>query len=424
MHSRFAISVAALLVTSGAAAQQVTFSRDVAPILQENCQKCHRAGEAAPMSLTTYAESRPWAKAIQQKVSQRIMPPWHADPSIGEWKNERRLTDREIETIVNWVDQGAAEGDPTDMPPPREFPQGWLMGEPDLVFTIPQEQILPPDLVDQYRYLTIPMNLDEDIWVEAVEVRPGNREVVHHVNVFETSSLRQGSPELAAAVLANRDENGKVRNMSGEGFGPLGEGLGRVGGFLPGAMPEIYGEGQAVRLPKGAALILQMHYHKETGEEARDQTSVGVRIRKSPVQQQLLGGAVDNCRFKIPAGADNHEVIAELNVPENVHITAMSPHMHLRGKSFFVWAEFPDGTKRDILSVPNYDFNWQTTYEPVEPIAIPAGTKLKTRAFYDNSTGNPFNPDATIDVQWGEPTTDEMMLMFFRYTVDRESLGD
>jgi hypothetical protein len=296
------------------------------------------------------------------------------------------------------------------------------MGEPDLVFTLVQEQHLPADLVDEYRYLAIPMDLKEDVWIYAVEVRPGNREVVHHVNVFETSALYAATAEereaREAARQRNLDEKGNPRNMSGEGIGPFGEPLGRVGGFLPGALPSILAEGQAVRLPAGASLLLQMHYHKETGEEARDLTRVGVRLARGPVQQQLLGGAVDNCTFKIPAGADNHEVAARLPIRENIRITAMSPHMHLRGKNFEVWADLPDGSRLDILSVPRYDFNWQTTYEPDEPIALPAGSVLRTRAYYDNSVNNPFNPDPTIDVVWGEPTTAEMMLMFFRYTLD------
>ncbi len=404
------------------APERVTFSRDVAPIFQENCQMCHRPGEAAPMSLLTFDEARPWAKSIREKVSARAMPPWHANPDIGEWKNERRLTDEEIATIVAWVDQGTAQGDPADLPPAREWTDGWLMGEPDMVFTLLQEQFLPAELEDEYRYLAIPMGLKEDVWIGAVEVRPGNREVVHHVNVFETSGLNALSPEERAAREAarqqNLDENGKARNMSGEGVGPFGEPLGRVGGFLPGGTPLILAKGEGVRLPKGASLLLQIHYHKETGEEARDLTKVGVRLAKGPIEQQLLGGAVDNCRFKIPAGDAHHEVVARLPIDKQIHITAMSPHMHLRGKSFEVWADLPDGGRLDILDVPRYDFNWQTTYEPAEPIALPAGAVLHTRAFFDNSAGNVFNPDPTIDVQWGEPTTDEMMLMFFRYTLD------
>jgi len=403
----------------------VTFSRDVAPIFQNHCQSCHRPGEAAPMALLTYEQVRPWSKSIREKVAARTMPPWYADPAIGKWKNEQKLTEDEIRTIVSWVEGGAVEGDTADLPAPKTWTPGWLMGEPDMVFTLPREQVLPPDLVDQYRYVAIPMGLAEDVWMEAFEVRPGNRSVVHHVNVFESSHLYD--PELMKALAAasdqSKDASGKARKMSGQGFGPNGEPSGRVGGFLPGDVPFVLPEGHGVLLPANSSLMLQIHYHKDPGKEERDRTSVGVRIRKTPVKQRVYGGAVDNCKFRIPAGAENHEVEAELTLEDNVRITAMSPHMHLRGKDFRVWAELPNGEKRDILNVPRYDFNWQLTYEPAEPVALPAGTKLKTRAHYNNSKGNQFNPNPEIDVEWGEPTTDEMMLMFFRYTRERDPLG-
>ncbi len=403
----------------------ITFSRDVAPIFQNHCQSCHRPGEAAPMALLNYEQARPWAKSIRQKVSARQMPPWHADPAIGEWKNDRRLSDKELQTVVAWVDGGTIEGNPADLPPAKEWTDGWQIGKPDMVFTVLTEQTLPPDLVDQYRMLIIPTKLKEDTWIEAMEVRPGNRAVVHHVNVFESSSLN--TPELRAqlaeAVEKNKTPEGKTRQMSGTGFGPNGEPPGRVGGFLPGGLPLMLPDGQGILLPANCSLLLQVHYHKEPGAEARDRTSVGVRFLRQPPTQKLFGGAVDNCHFKIPAGATDHEVVAELTLEDDVRVTAMSPHMHLRGKDFTVWADLPNGQKLDILSVPHYDFNWQTTYEPAKPISLPKGTKLKTRAHYDNSRGNPFNPNPDIDIEWGEPTTDEMMLMFFRYTRDRDPMG-
>ncbi|MBI1784836.1 cytochrome c, partial [Candidatus Sumerlaeota bacterium] len=332
-----------------------TFSRDVAPIFQARCQACHRPGEAAPMSLLTYADTRPWVKSIRKNVSDRTMPPWHADPAIGKWKNDRRLSDEEMHTITAWADAGAPEGNPADLPAPREWADGWIIGQPDMIFTLPQEQVLPPDLVDQYRYLAVPMGLKEDTWVEAIEVRPGNREVVHHVNVFETSGLN--TPDMRAAIAAaseaNKDADGKTRRMSGQGFGPQGEPKGRVAGFLPGGLPYALAEGEGVLLPAGSALMLQVHYHKESGMEARDRTSIGVRLCKKPPVRRLHGGAVENCRFKIPAGDANHEVEAELQIAEDIHVTALSPHMHLRGKDFKAWAELPDGKRVEILNVPH-----------------------------------------------------------------------
>lgn len=408
------------------AAPAPTFSRDVAPIFQNRCQSCHRPGEAAPMSLLSYAEARPWARSIAKAVAAREMPPWFADPAVGRWKNDARLSDEEVRTILAWVEAGSPEGDPAHLPAPRTWSEGWRMGEPDLVFPLREEQVLPPELVDEYRILTVPMKLEEDTWVEAVEVRPGDRAVVHHVNVFETKGVMTARPdkeELEAAVERTKDAEGKARRMGGEGFAPQGEPPGRVGGYLPGDAPLELSEGDGVLLPKGSALLLQVHYHKETGEEARDLTRVGVRTSKAPVTRRVHGGAVDDCTFRIPAGADNHPVEASLVLKEDVSILSMSPHMHLRGKDFKVWAELPDGSELAILEIPRYDFNWQLTYVAAEPIALPAGTRLRTRAHYDNSAGNPFNPDPTVDVEWGEPTTDEMMLMFFRYVKTNDPMG-
>lgn len=402
-----------------------TFARDIAPILQAHCQTCHRPGEAAPMSLLTYQDARPWAKSIREQVSSRAMPPWHADPAVGKWRNDPSLTDAEIDKVVKWANGGAPEGNPADAPPPHEWSEGWLIGKPDMIFTMPVEQKLPADLVDQYRYIAIPTKLQEDTWIEAIEVRPGNREVVHHVNAFETTSLASVDMKaLTAALPDNRkDKEGKAKKMSGQGSGPQGEPPGRVGGFLPGGLPIVMAEGEAILLPKGCSLLLQVHYHKESGVAATDRSSVGVRVCKNPPKVRARGGAVDNCWFTIPAGAADHQVDAETVLDDDIKITGMSPHMHLRGKDYKVWAELPGGERRDLLNVPRYDFNWQTTYEPAEPIALPKGTKLRTQAHYDNSKGNKFNPNPEIDVEWGEPTTDEMMLMFFRYTRDRDPLG-
>lgn len=434
--SRFAIQFAAIMIvalgqnsmTHADEAQPgaPTFSRDIAPIFQNRCQSCHRPGEAAPMSLLDYESARPWVKSIVKAVTARTMPPWFADPAIGKWSNNASLTEAEIKTINDWANAGSPEGDPADLPPAREWAEGWLMGAPDMVFTLIQEQVLAPELVDEYRYIVAPMNLKEDLWVQGVEVRPGNREVVHHVNVFDTKSMLGANVDkaaLAEATARSVDASGNPRRMGGEGFAPQGEVAGRVGGFLPGDSPLVLADGDAVLLPKGSSLMLQLHYHKETGLEARDLTKVGVRISKSPVSRRVHGGSVDNCTFRIPAGAENHQVDGELTISEDIEIVSMSPHMHLRGKDFKVWATLPDGSELQILNVPKYDFNWQLTYEAEQPISLPAGTKLRTRAHYDNSKNNPFNPAPDKDVEWGEPTTDEMMLMFFRYMKKNDPLG-
>lgn len=391
----FAMAAAVLLVTAAAHAAAPTYSKDVAPILNSNCVVCHRPGEPVPMTLLSFEEVRPWAKSIKQMVSSRQMPPWHADPSVGEFKNERRLSEDAIATLVAWVDAGAPRGNPEEAPPIPEFTPGWRMGEPDRVFTIP-EQVLPASLEDEYRYVTIPTGFKEDRWIEAAEVRPDNLDVVHHVIIFTAK------PEALA---------------SGDG---LSSGL---GGYAPGSPPLVVEEGEGLLIEARSLIVLQMHYHKEPGNEERDSTSIGIRFARHVVQKQLRFGDVGNTDFVIPAGAANHEVSASSYARTDMHIEQIIPHMHLRGKDMRVWAEFPDGDRKELIYVPQYDFNWQTFYEYAEPIAIPAGTRLNAVAHYDNSRNNPWNPDPGREVRFGLPTTAEMMFAFYIYTVDGEQLN-
>jgi len=391
-----------LAVAPSATAGDITFTKDVAPILNENCVTCHRAGEAVPFTLTSYEEIRPWAKSIRKMVDSRLMPPWHADAAIGKWKNDRRLSEEDINTIVAWIDQGARRGDPNDLPPALTFEEGWKIGEPDAVFSIP-EQVLPADLEDEYRYVPIPTGFKEDRWIQSVETRPGNMEVVHHVIIFTAS------PQ---ALVGG----------GGDGFGSgLGGGL---GGFAPGSSVMKMSEGQGLKIPAGSLLVLQIHYHKEPGTIERDITTVGLKFADYEVKKEFRFGAIGNEGFRIPAGAEYYSVDANFVVQEDIHLEQIVPHMHLRGKDMHVWAKYPDGRTEDILWVPNYDFNWQTFYEFETPLMIPEGTELFAKAHFDNSENNPFNPDPTKDVTFGLPTTDEMMFAFYMYTADNEELSE
>ena len=326
----------------------------------------------------------------------RERPPWHADPAIGGWKNDRRLSDTQVATIVRGRDQGVQRGNPTDLAEPPTFTEGWKIGEPDMVFTMRSDQVLPAELEDEYRYVYIPMGFSQDRWIEAAEVRPGNLDVVHHVIVFTTNPSAPG------------------RNGAGLG--------GSLGGYAPGLQPLVTEAGRALKGAAGAGMVLQMHYHKEPGKEERDRTSVGVRFARNPIDKQLRFDSIGTERFSIPAGAPDHVVEASFTLRENIHLEQLIPHMHLRGKDMKVWAKFPNGRSQDLLFVPKYDFNWQTFYELDEPIALPKGTKLYARAHFDNSWNNPFNPDPDVDVGWGLPTTAEMMYTFYIYTVDDEHL--
>lgn len=395
--SLWGVLFAGLIAVSGhARAETVTYARDIAPIIQSNCLECHRPGEAVPMPLTSYEEVRPWAKSIQEAVVSKTMPPWHAHPSIGEFANERSLSEQQIETILAWVNQGAPMGNPADLPEPREFTEGWKIGEPDMVFEMPRPVQLDADLVDEYKYVMIPTNLTEDRWVQAAECRPGNVEVVHHIIAF----IRE----------ANSGERG---------------GLGAsLGGYAPGLDPAVLPPGEALYLPAGSTIVLQMHYNKEAGLEATDDSKVGVRFAREPVNKRLRMGAAGNRTFVIPPGAENHKVSAVEFIAEDMHMQSITPHMHLRGKDMKVWAELPDGSVKDLVWVPHYDFDWQTSYQFEEPIALPAGSKVHAVAHFDNSENNPYNPDPASEVRWGLPTYAEMMFAFYSYTLDDEQLNE
>ena len=378
----------------------VTFNKDVAPIFYKNCATCHRAGEIAPMSLLSYKDARPWAKSIREKVLDGQMPPWHADPHYGSFKNDRRLSQKEINTIVAWVDGGAKEGNPKDLPPAPRFAEGWQIGKPDAVLTMNEEYTVPAEGTVGYQYFFIPTNFTEDRWVQAAEVRPGNRAVVHHVIVFIVS------PDAVKRRLGLINREGGVDGLVGT---------------APGEQPMTLPDGIGKLVKAGSYLVLQMHY-TPNGTAQKDRTSVGLIFNRKPVEQALIGGAAINRWFAIPAGAENHEVQSSYTFKADAHILNLMPHMHLRGKDFEYRLVYPDGASKVILSVPRYDFNWQTRYELKEPIAAPKGSRIECVAHFDNSTRNKWNPDAAKTVRWGQQTWEEMMIGFVGFTLDDQNL--
>jgi hypothetical protein len=366
----------------------VTFTKDVAPIFYKNCAECHRAGEIAPMSLVTYKEARPWARSIKEKVLIREMPPWHADPRHGQFLNDRRMSQQEIDTIVAWVDQGAKEGDPKDLPAPPRYPDGWNIGKPDAVFYLPEEFSVPAEGVVDYKYFTVPTNFTEDKWIQAAEIRPGNREVVHHVIVFV--------------------QKGADRKL--------------LVGYAPGEQPAIISPGLGKKIPAGASLVFQMHY-TPTGTAGKDRSYVGLVFTKQPPKNELLTRPIMNMRFAIPPGDPNYRVESSFTFTEDGQIHSLMPHMHLRGKDFEYRVAFPDGTSKIILSVPKYDFAWQSYYVLKEPVRAPKGTRVDCVAHFDNSTKNKYNPDPTREVRWGDQTWEEMMIGWMSYTLDKNLAG-
>ena len=373
------------------AAAPLTFSKHVAPILYKNCVECHRPSMFAPMSLMTFEETRPWARAIKQRVAKREMPPWSADPQYGRFKNDARLSQADIDTIVRWVDTGAAKGDDRDLPPAPSFPEGWTIGTPDVVFTMTETYTVPAEGTIPYLYFRIPTNLTEDKWVQAIEIRPGNRAVVHH-------------------VIANAQPGGgNVRDERTPGRTGLG-------GTTPNKPGIVYEPGTARLLRAGSDIILQMHY-TTMGREATDRTSIALIYAKEPPTRVIAGGNVMNVRFEIPPGADSHEVRGSRVLAEDTFLTAMTPHMHVRGKDMIYIAHYPDGRSETLLSVPKYDFSWQHTYELTEAKRLPAGTRLEVIAHFDNSPKNLFNPDPSATVRWGDQTWEEMMIGFYTTVV-------
>ena len=380
-----------LLVTGPTASttneNKPTFSKDVAPIFYQNCTGCHRPGEIAPMSLLTYKDARPWAKSIREKVANREMPPWHADPKYGEWRNDRRISQEAINTILAWVNNGAQEGDPKDLPAMPEYTPGWRIGKPDQTFSVP-EQSVPAEGVVAYQYLTVPTNFKEDRYITSAEIRSSAHSVVHHVIVFV-------------------QEPGTTSRLQGK----------LLVGFAPGEDPAVFRPGFGRKIPAGSNLVFQIHY-TPNGTPAKDVTTVGLIYAKAPVQNTVVTRPVLQTAFEIPPGDANYEVKSSFTFNESAQLYSFMPHMHLRGKDFEYKAVFPDGTSKILLSVPHYDFSWQTYYVLKDPIAVPKGTRIECVAHFDNSTNNKYNPDPTKAVKWGDQTWEEMMIGWMSFVYD------
>jgi hypothetical protein len=418
-----------------------TYSKDVAPILYRSCTSCHRPGEIGPMSLLTYSDVRPWAKAISTRVGAGTMPPWHADPSTGEFDNDRRLSDAEKNTIAQWVAAGAPEGNPQDRPAPPQYATGWMIKQPDSVLTMNEDYPIPASGTIAYQYFEVPTNFTEDKWIEAFEVRPGNRSVVHHVIVYS----RPPAPAAPAGPPAPRDPNAP-RPVPLFTFGddmeiPAGQTGGRqlppdqrkplgpndrpaprtlgpsVGAYVPGTASRIYPAGTAARLAAGSTLIFQMHY-TTTGTATTDRTSIGLVFAKERPKTELRGTALINGNLHIPAGDPDYRVDATMTVNRDLTLWSMLPHTHVRGKRWSYEAIYPDGRKEALLSVPQYDFEWQTDYIFKRPVKLPKGTTIRATAWYDNSAKNKSNPDPTKEVWWGDQTWEEMMFTGLLYSID------
>ena len=397
-----------------------TFSSDVAPILYKNCATCHRPGEIAPMSLLTYEQTRPWAKSIKEKVALGQMPPWHATQPRGIFSNDRRLTEAEKDTLIRWASNGAPQGNPKDLPPVPKFAEGWEIGQPDQIFTMEKAYEVPASGAIDYQYINIPTNLTEDKWIQAIEARPGARRAVHHVLVFAKEPAAPVRP-AAYAVLIPKPQGAPQPGDDPDHLKPapnLSPGT-LIATTAPGTNAMTFEPGRAIRLRAGTTLVLQIHY-TAFGTAASDRTSVGVIYAKEPPRQEIRTSAFLNATLKLPAGSPDTEVDTAIQFLEDSHITAIFPHTHLRGKSWEYHMVYPDGRSEVLLTVPKYDFNWQTYYVFAKPLAAPKGSRLEAFAHYDNSIENKWNPDPTVEVHWGEQTWQEMQYSGITYFVDEQ----
>jgi hypothetical protein len=386
-----------VLLQTYASAAVPTFNRDIAPILYKQCTPCHRTGEVAPFSLITYQDAVRHARTIVAVTNQRIMPPWKPEPGALRFKKERRLTDRQIALIGNWVAHGTPEGDPTARPVPPVFPAGWQAGRPDKVFNLPAFN-LPADGLDRFQCFVIPTDVTQDVYIKSFEFRPGNRRIVHHAAFY-----------LDPSGLAAKRAGASYQCPGGPGFAPVEV----LGGWGPGGGPLVLDKELTIRIPKGSSLVMQLHYHP-SGKAESDLSSLGLTFgapSRWPVSQLLLLGS----NIDIPPGATCYVVRAGITIPQDVKVLAILPHAHYLAGNMQVTARLPGGAAQSLIHIKEWDFNWQTEYYYEEPVSLPKGTRVELEYTYDNSAKNPRNPShPPVRVRSGEKTTDEMAVVFLQ----------
>jgi|LakMenE01Jun11ns_1017448.scaffolds.fasta_scaffold9950317_4 peroxiredoxin/mono/diheme cytochrome c family protein len=437
---------------------EVTYSNQIARIFQKNCIECHRAGRIGPFEMNSYEEVAGWGEMIREVVDAGRMPPWHANPTHGEFLNDSRLSEQEKRLIATWVENGCPEGDPADLPAPQSFVEGWSIGQPDQVIYMSEDPVDVPaeGVIDYYHFLVDP-GWTEDKWIMAAEAKPSSLETVHHILVFVqppgsggfgpgSGSGRRGRPDgqrSEANVQSDDRPNGtdertgagdrreRRGRFSGEGGrrGPSeGSSIGGgnlIAGYAPGANPLFASDSTtAMHVKAGSKLLFQLHY-TPNGTPQKDRSYLGlVFADPEKVKYVARSESAINPFFSIPPGADNHQVTAESTFHADTTLVNFTPHMHTRGKSFRYDVTYPDGRQETLLDVPAYDFNWQTTYVLKEPKLMPKGTKLVCTAAWDNSEKNLSNPDPTVTVSWGEQTFEEMMIGFYVATYPKDQVPD
>jgi len=389
----------------------LTYSKDIAPIVYQNCTSCHRDGEVAPFSLSNYDEVKRHAATIAAVTQSRYMPPWKAAPDGDKFSGERRLSNSQIATIKQWVTEGMPEGNPTDLPPAPHFASGWRLGPPDAVVQPEAAYPVPADGDDLYRCFVIPTSYGADRYLSGLEVHPGNGKVVHHIIVYLDTTG-------AAKERDAQDPGPGYTSFGGPGFAPSGA----LGGWAPGNDPLMVPPGDGILLPKGADIVMQIHYHKD-GKPETDLSKIGLYFSKTPVDKRVRTMQIMQPFLHIQPGDADYRAKTNMMVPADIHALDVLPHMHLVGHDITVSAIAPDKPAQTLVSIPQWDFNWQTRYTFKEPVALPKGTRIDVVAHYDNTADNPRNPNTPPKlVKWGEQTTDEMCIAFVSYTIDDEHL--
>ncbi len=367
---------------------QVNWASDVAPIVQAKCMNCHRPGEVGPFPLLSFEDVTKRLEGVREVVDLRRMPPWHADPRFGHFANDRSLSSRERAIMLAWIEQGAPAGDRSAEPTAPAYANGWTIGQPDLIVRIDRPYTIKAEGFERYQRFPIALDLKEDIWIQAAEARPSDRSVVHHIIAYLIPP-GQRTPDVERGHLV---------------------------GYAPGDMPSICPEGTAKRIPAGSSLLVEVHY-TPNGRIRQDQSSVGFVLARKPIDREAVTIGIVNERIRIPAGAADHPEASRMVIRQPMKLLAFMPHMHLRGKAFDYFATFPDGSTERLLSVPAYDFGWQSYYTLAEPRELKPGDRLDCVARYDNSTGNPVNPSPDKEVRWGDQTWQEMMIGYIDVSI-------
>lgn len=416
MPFRWALGIAATALLQAAP----NFDREILPILEKRCASCHRVGEIGPMPLTTFAEARPWARAIRQAVARGSMPPWHADPhSSAPFLNDRSLPAAERALLIAWADAGAPAGSAPAAPAVKQPRRDWTLGKPDLILRVPKFAV-PASGTVEYTFLVNPVRLDGPRWIAAAEWRVDKPSVVHHINAFVRPKGSSYVVDAPAGVPFVATKASRGARHPGEREQDRRE---LLVGYEPGYRPQPWGEGRAKLLPKEADIVFEMHY-TANGSATEDSSELGLYFAKGPVKQRVLTITPADTAFAIPPHDPDFRSSASATARTEIELLSLQPHMHLRGKAYRITARYPDGKAEALLDVPRYDFNWQTTYFLKSPRKLPPGTVLACEARFDNSPNNRFNPDPSQTVRWGDQSWEEMNIGFMEVVIPADADPD